>query len=552
MDDDVEGSVGVYSAKKQRLEFDFDKLIDDSNDDPLPEIVIAKTTGAGDHPRLIEQSQLTGTKSGGLERLSDKELEDKIRRLESEVSRFGSKLHDKGVKLKANLRAHEEERERRKHLIAPKAPIDCKTTDHTESLRPSRVSPEVRVGDRSGSRFANLFAQKLETDKNSHTRIYDAFDDEPQPLGHGDRRNRKQKARPSDKERDKKGSLWKGRENLSLSSSEKINKNDLPQDYGRYQLKNASQGRHLDKSNVDKTVVLLDEEEPKFEEEKLYLEDAAMRDMKIFYPLSNDPECVEIQYKDLKCLRPREYLTSPIMNFYIRFLQGKSFAVDDAPHDYHFFNTYFYKKLQEAVSLQNGDKEASFNKLRRWWRGVNLFQKTYIFLPVHDDLHWSLAIICIPDKEDESGPIILHLDSLGFHSSESVFGNIKTFLKEEWNIVKDETGPPHVPFSDQTWKNLPSEIQKEIITVPRQNNDSDCGLFVLYFMERFIKDAPQRLRMRDLGMFGRCWFKPEEASGLRKKIRVTLLDEFSKSRGILDNVILLPYHSLTAESGSSV
>jgi hypothetical protein len=40
-------------------------------------------------------------------------------------------------------------------------------------------------------------------------------------------------------------------------------------------------------------------------------------------------------------------------------------------------------------------------------------------------LHWSLVIICIPDKEDESGPIILHLDSLRLHSSQSIFQNIK-------------------------------------------------------------------------------------------------------------------------------
>lgn len=40
--------------------------------------------------------------------------------------------------------------------------------------------------------------------------------------------------------------------------------------------------------------------------------------------------------------------------------------------------------------------------------------------------HWSLVIICIPDKEEESGPIVLHLDSLsGVHSPRSVFQNIK-------------------------------------------------------------------------------------------------------------------------------
>lgn len=36
-------------------------------------------------------------------------------------------------------------------------------------------------------------------------------------------------------------------------------------------------------------------------------------------------------------------------------------------------------------------------------------------------MHWSLAIICIPAKEDESGLIILHLDSLGLHSSSHIF-----------------------------------------------------------------------------------------------------------------------------------
>ena len=39
--------------------------------------------------------------------------------------------------------------------------------------------------------------------------------------------------------------------------------------------------------------------------------------------------------------------------------------------------------------------------------------------------HWSLVIICIPDKEDEAGPIILHLDSLGLHYSRPIFDHIR-------------------------------------------------------------------------------------------------------------------------------
>lgn len=36
--------------------------------------------------------------------------------------------------------------------------------------------------------------------------------------------------------------------------------------------------------------------------------------------------------------------------------------------------------------------------------------------------------------------------------------------------------------------------------VPQQKNEYDCGLFVLYFIERFIIDAPDRFTNDDLAM----------------------------------------------------
>lgn len=36
--------------------------------------------------------------------------------------------------------------------------------------------------------------------------------------------------------------------------------------------------------------------------------------------------------------------------------------------------------------------------------------------------------------------------------------------------------------------------------VPQQKNDFDCGPFVLFFIQRFIEEAPQRLKRKDLGM----------------------------------------------------
>ncbi|RDX93639.1 Ubiquitin-like-specific protease 1D, partial [Mucuna pruriens] len=148
-------------------------------------------------------------------------------------------------------------------------------------------------------------------------------------------------------------------------------------------------------------------------------------------------------------------------------------------------------------------------------------------------LHWSLIIICIPDKEDESGPIILHLDSLGLHSSKSVFDNIKSYLIEEKNYMDEEGMSSDVSVADRIWKCLPRRIESQIITVPQQKNEYDCGLFVLYFIERFMEEAPERLKKQDLDMFGKRWFKPEEASNLRVKIQKLLLEKLRTS--IRDN-----------------
>lgn len=145
-------------------------------------------------------------------------------------------------------------------------------------------------------------------------------------------------------------------------------------------------------------------------------------------------------------------------------------------------------------------------------------------------MHWSLVIICIPAKEDESGPIILHLDSLGIHASDTTLHVMYCYLKEEWNYMNKNGPSPDLPIAESIWSNLPSKIEKKTLKVPQQRNEYDCGLFVLYFMERFIDEAPERLKTKDLGMFGNKWFKPEEASGLRERIRDLLTEEFENAR----------------------
>lgn len=537
--------MGEEKSKKRPLDLDsnWDVIMGRDDGEPPPLVIVKNTPQPQPQPTPSQREDFAS--------ISDKKLEEQIERNKIHVMKLGPTLPDKGEKLQLTIKAMEEELDQRKHRRPAQMDVaECeKHRNSTASNGFGQKDASSQVKN-SKSQFSTIFSRKME--ENTDCRVGNAFDKELTTLGHCNRQNMKSNGRSWKKRKqniqsssrqlpfqcatsislngerrgpangDQKGKassahlLHHNSENFSTNSSKK--KDDC-----RVLPSNGSRPRK------DPTVVVLDEDEPQLGTTELAKELAEhMKDAKISYPSRDDPASVEIAYKDMDCLAPEAFLTSPIMNFYIRYIRLQASPANKATCDYHFFNTFFYKKLEQAISYKGSDKESFFVKFRRWWKGVNIFEKAYILIPIHDDLHWSLVIICFPDKKDESGPIILHLDSLGFHRSSTVFSNIKSYLKEEWSYMNQEV-PTDFPIPDRIWKHLDRRIEDKIIAVPQQKNDYDCGLFVLFFMERFIQEAPERLKKRDLAMFGKKWFRPEEASDLRKKIRAILMDEFQNA-----------------------
>lgn len=538
--------MGEEKSKKRPLDLDsnWDVIMGRDDGEPPPLVIVKNTPQPQPQPTLSQREDFAS--------ISDKKLEEQIERNKIHVMKLGPTLPDKGQKLQLTIKAMEEELDQRKHRRPAQMDVaECeKHRNSTASNGFGQKDASSSQVKNSKSQFSTIFSRKME--ENTDCRVGNAFDKELTTLGHCNRQNMRSNGRSGKKRKqniqsssrqlpfqfatrvslngerrgpangDQKGKassahlLHHNSENFSTNSSKK--KDDC-----RVLPSNGSRPRK------DPTVVVLDEDEPQLGTTELAKELAEhMKDAKISYPSRDDPASVEIAYKDMDCLAPEAFLTSPIMNFYIRYIRLQASPANKATCDYHFFNTFFYKKLEQAISYKGSDKESFFVKFRRWWKGVNIFEKAYILIPIHDDLHWSLVIICFPDKKDESGPIILHLDSLGFHCSSTVFSNIKSYLKEEWRYMNQEV-PTDFPIPDRIWKHLDRRIEDKIIAVPQQKNDYDCGLFVLFFMERFIQEAPERLKKRDLAMFGKKWFRPEEASDLRKKIRAILMDEFQNA-----------------------
>lgn len=73
-------------------------------------------------------------------------------------------------------------------------------------------------------------------------------------------------------------------------------------------------------------------------------------------------------------------LVLQVINFYMNLLMERN-----KKQGYpllHAFSTFFYPKL----------KSGGYQAVKRWTKGVNLFEQELILVPIHRKVHWSLVV----------------------------------------------------------------------------------------------------------------------------------------------------------------
>ncbi|KAF2299788.1 hypothetical protein GH714_003369 [Hevea brasiliensis] len=173
--------------------------------------------------------------------------------------------------------------------------------------------------------------------------------------------------------------------------------------------------------------------------------DEAVED--VVYP-KGDSDAVSICKRDFDLLQPETFINDTIIDFYIKYLKNQ--IPPEEKHRFHFFNSFFFRKLadldKDPSSVSDG--RAAFLRVHKWTRKVDLFGKDYVFIPVNFNLHWSLLVICHPGEvagfEDEDlgkslrVPCILHMDSIkGNHAG--LKNLVQSYLWEEWKSRQKET-----------------------------------------------------------------------------------------------------------------
>ena len=116
----------------------------------------------------------------------------------------------------------------------------------------------------------------------------------------------------------------------------------------------------------------------------------------LIYPPHTKRHSVTVTLGDMHRLNPSEFLNDTLIEFYLLYIRDRVVPAH-MRHRFHFFNSFLFTRLSEYGS--DGVKEV-YAHVKGWTKGVNLFEKDWIVLPINDPErhHWSLVVIAHPGR----------------------------------------------------------------------------------------------------------------------------------------------------------
>ncbi|KAF2555437.1 hypothetical protein F2Q68_00013177 [Brassica cretica] len=405
--------------------------------------------------------------------LKDSELDDHLKRQRSLLASFADKLPDKGARIRSRIGSLEYEKQRRLLRRAKSDTDECQILAQPKSsvLKDVCKQANTATGSKEASRstFVSHFSVNLKVEAR------------PVKLFSEDLGRESWKGKAGGETTTKQSNGWRSLPRLGKSQIGETNfYSGFKDPKGKREHDEASVSRKR-KTKESSPYLLVDDDDddvvgydtPRELSCKASLSQRSScrkkSDDKVINLDEEEPESPVVVEEALEL---PEGLPGDIC-YPSRFLQHQVFAANKTAADCHFFNTFFYKKLIEAVSYKQEVRESDDSI-----SSLNLVIHIYFFLATHAVsayclfnvsrvttrkhlfLHWSLVIICIPDKEDESGLTIFHLDSLGLHPTRSIFNNVKRFLIEEWSYLNQDASLPDLPISEKIWRDLPDRINE--------------------------------------------------------------------------------------------
>jgi len=179
---------------------------------------------------------------------------------------------------------------------------------------------------------------------------------------------------------------------------------------------------------------------------------------------------IQLKLADFQTLRGLSWLNDNIIDFYFKLLQERDDIIYEhsvliastsssstviAYRPSYFFNAFFVTCL-----TRNGIY--NYSDVSRWTRNIDIFSRDKGYWPLNfTNLHWALLVIFFQSKE------IYYYDSLHMNGMRFITA-FKRWLQDE---SMNKRG---IPLNINEWR-----VFHNPTDTPRQENGSDCGVFVI-------------------------------------------------------------------------
>lgn len=203
---------------------------------------------------------------------------------------------------------------------------------------------------------------------------------------------------------------------------------------------------------------------------------------------------IAVRMKDLECLKPSAHLNDNVINAYLKLILSDKQEEGNVPK-IQLLDNFLLTTLSRGIDMEQSYSVASnryglnrelcqeiAEKKKRLIEKYTIFKADFVVLPICHNDHWFMIIVCHLSKMRDVGCKILIFDSI--HNSEDYYEehlNVLLHFVVGSYIVTGKAGERDVrKFMDDLFKNI------ELPDVPRQSNNTDCGLYLLEYFENFL------------------------------------------------------------------
>ncbi|XP_045472822.1 uncharacterized protein LOC123679317 isoform X3 [Harmonia axyridis] len=323
---------------------------------------------------------------------------------------------------------------------------------------------------------------------------------------------------------------------------------------------------------------------------------------------------ISINTEDYMCLASDQLLNDVIIDFYLKYLVNG--LIPEEQEKIHVFSTFFYERLTTKPLKGFRDinpseldphltpAEKRHSRVKTWTKNIDLFKKDFVIVPINENCHWFLAIICYPGLDGcqtfDGNPVKIEIAPKKKIRAKTTIGSVTiTPMKKEEipcedlesnqdEAEGDESELESDDSTDETQRvtshanrppikqpcilifdslagtgrsrvvatlrdyltceykakyNKEKVFTKDVIKgacpkVPQQTNFTDCGLYLLQYVEHFLMDPIKDYYIPIKGL--KNWFdeftvtrKREDISILIKKLMI----DNNKDIGMLPEIM---------------